>query len=300
MGEIWAGGSLGLSKGLLLHGSTSDLIATVFPQVQRIEDLAFPGPNSGWMIASGHLYRTSDAGLTWQNTKLETEPEFKSLSFSDQRNGWAAGWGGVIYHTDDGGLSWSKQNSGTTVDLWKIFFVDATHGWATGGRTGSKWHSVMLATNDGGTSWKTLSNESDLTLHDVTFVDECRGWGLDMRKRKVVHTNDGGQTWTTQVELEKSYDSMFFLNSDEGWLVGEAVVHTNDGGQAWNVQTADEFAYSLRKAIFADNLRGWAIGDSKEGKPSVFRTSDGGSTWQIVSNNWETNLIASHLRTPSD
>jgi photosystem II stability/assembly factor-like uncharacterized protein len=296
-GEIWAGGSLLLSKGLLLHSTGSDMTATSFPEVQRIEDLAFAGPNKGWMIAGGHLFRTSDAGWSWQKTKLNAEPEFRSLSFSDEQHGWAAGWRGVIYHTDDGGASWHQQDSGTTLDLWKIFFVDGMHGWATGGRsTDLKWRSVLLATTDGGTTWKRLNNESDLTLHDVMFVDEDQGWGLDMRKKVIVHTNDGGATWAAQVELENSYDSIFFLNREEGWVVGDAVVHTDDGGQTWNVKTADDFAYSLKKAIFADSLRGWAIGDTHDGVPRVLSTSDAGRTWGVISNNWEAKLVGGRLR----
>jgi len=297
-GEIWAGGSLRLSKGLLLHRTGSDVTAKVFPEVQRIEDLAFPGTNAGWMIAGGHLYHTSDAGLTWQKGRLKTPPQFRSFSFSDEQHGWVAGWDGVIYHTDDGGIEWHKQHSGTTLDLWKIFFVDSMHGWATGGRTTDlKWRSVILTTADGGRTWKNLSNQSDLTLHDVTFVDEHQGWGLDMRKKRIVHTNDGGQTWTTQIELENSYDSMFFLNHEEGWVIGEAVLHTKDGGQTWILNTPDEFAYSLKKAIFADSLHGWAIGDSQDGRPSVFSTADAGRTWEIISDNWEAKLVAGRLST---
>jgi photosystem II stability/assembly factor-like uncharacterized protein len=144
------------------------------------------------------------------------------------------------------------------------------------------------------------NNESVLTLHDLTFVDEDRGWGLDMRKKIVVHTNDGGETWTTQAKLEDYYDSIFFLNREEGWLVGESVLHTDDGGQKWNIKTADDFHYSLKKAIFADSLRGWAIGDTRDGVSSVLSTSDAGRTWEIISNNREAKLVTGRLRRPAN
>jgi len=62
-----------------------------------------------------------------------------------------------------------------------------------------------------------LNNDSDLTFHDLNFCDEYQGWGLDMRKKIVVHTNDGGETWTTQLEL-KIHMTHIFLNRNDGWL----------------------------------------------------------------------------------
>jgi photosystem II stability/assembly factor-like uncharacterized protein len=296
-GGIWAGGSLLLSKGLLLRNTDGEISVRTFPEVQRVEDLAFPGTGVGWMIGGGHLYRTGDAGFTWQRVRIKTEPEFRSLSFSDAQRGWAAGWNGVIYHTEDGGSSWRKQHSATTLDLWKINFIDAAHGWATGGRTldGLKWRPVLLATTDGGRTWKILSNDPDLTLHDVTFVDPSHGWGLDLRRKIIVHTNDGGETWIPQLELENSYSSIFFLNQEQGWLLGEAVLHTDDGGQTWDIKTADDFAYSLNKAIFIDTLHGWAIGKASDQTPNLLTTSDGGQTWTVISTGWRERITESRL-----
>ncbi len=231
--------------------------------------------------------------------KSESKRDLNSGVFLSviRRMGGAAGWAGVIYHTDDGGFSWRKQDSGTTLDLWKIFFVDATHGWATGGRTldGLKWCPVLLVTADGGRTWKTPGNDRDLTLHDLTFVDPLHGWGLDMRRKIVVHTNDGGETWTTQLELKNSYSSVFFLNQEQGWLIGEAVLHTDDGGQTWNIKTTDDFAYSLKKSIFTDTLHGWAIGQTANQTPNLLTTSDGGRTWTVISDGWRKKITKSHL-----
>ncbi|HSS21925.1 MAG TPA: YCF48-related protein [Pyrinomonadaceae bacterium] len=128
----------------------------------------------------------------------------------------------------------------------------------------------------------------------ATALVTC-SWGLDMRQKIVVHTSDGGQTWKKQLDLENSYSSIFFLNQEEGWLVGDAVVHTNDGGQTWKIKTPDDFGYSLQKAIFADNLRGWAIGQGRNRTPSLLATFDAGRTWTVISNGWKQKITKSRL-----
>ena len=292
-GDIWVSGSLLLSKGLLVRARGAEIIATAFSEVQFIDDLTFPATDVGWMIAGGHLYKTGDGGLNWQRLDVGQDSEFLSLTFSDVLHGWASGRGGVIYHTDDGGSTWNKQESGTTLKLWKITFVDGLKGWAVGGETRGDltWRSVLIATDDGGYSWKSLPNESDLTFHDLAFVDQTTGWGLDMRKKVIVHTDDGGRTWRTQIHLEQdSYHSIFFLDEQRGWVIGNPVLYTDDGGENWSIKTREDFAYFPKKAIFIDSMHGWAIGKTSKQIPHVLSTIDGGRTWQVISENWQSKL----------
>jgi len=122
-----------------------------------------------------------------------------------------------------------------------------------------------------------------------------------MRKKIVVHTNDGGETWTTQLELENSYDSIFFLNRNDGWLVGEAVLHTDDGGQTWNIKTSDDFSYSLKKSYFCRlvsvvgqlDIRA-TVCQACSARPMLVRT------WDTIFNNWKAKLVVERLRPPAN
>ena len=80
------------------------------------------------------------------------------ICFIDANNGWAVGDRGLICHTADAGANWHEQQSGATTNLSAVSFVDAQRGWAVGGASRPK---LQAATR-----------------------------GI------VLHTEDGGQTWT--------------------------------------------------------------------------------------------------------
>lgn len=292
-GDIFAGGSVRLSQSFLLRGNDTQISVTRLPHVKSISDIIFTPSGIGWMVADGQLFSTRTNGETWERKRFGDSPEFRSIFFSSDQSGWAAGWGGAIYNTDDGGTTWHRQDSSTSIDLWKILFVDDYHGWATGGQTvNSSWHSILLATDDGGHTWRQMANQ--FTFHDITFADQSHGWGLDLssqQRQKILYTSDGGETWTPQyAEREGGLESLFFLNSLEGWAVGDKVLHTLDAGQTWNVETAEGFGYTLKRAVFISNLEGWAIGLTREAVPNLLHTTDGGENWLELSSSWKSKI----------
>ena len=77
----------------------------------------------------------------------------------------------------------------------------------------------------------------------------------------------------------------------EGWIVGAKgqVAHTRDGGRSWAVQTVPFVIRSwpavppdLGGVCFIDPRRGWACADFYNA-PCVWRTTDGGITWDTMS-----------------
>lgn len=91
---------------------------------------------------------------------------------------------------------------------------------------------------------------------------------------------------------ESRMDDVHFINPSTGWLVSNGtcasgcdsytgVWHTTDGGASWVLQfRADEY---LRSIGFLDSLRGW-VGTVFDDDRVLYRTSDGGKTWGLVSN----------------
>ena len=55
------------------------------------------------------------------------------------------------------------------------------------------------------------------------------------------------------------------------------ILTTDDGGDTWTSQRCYGYA-NLSKVYFADENRGWIIGDSG----TAFATQDGGKTWNAV------------------
>jgi photosystem II stability/assembly factor-like uncharacterized protein len=87
------------------------------------------------------------------------------------------------------------------------------------------------------------------------------------------------------------HDDIYFINGDTGWVVNVDgyIFRTNDGGNSFITQLFNP-AVSFRCVVFTDSNKGWA-GNLGTGSWSsttdtmpMYQTSDGGSSWQIVTN----------------
>jgi photosystem II stability/assembly factor-like uncharacterized protein len=78
-------------------------------------------------------------------------------------------------------------------------------------------------------------------LNDVVFVTTTEGWivgddGL------ILHTDDGGANWVTQVSgVASSLNAIHFVNDSTGWIVGDGgtILHTRNAGEQWTQQQSN-------------------------------------------------------------
>ncbi len=165
------------------------------------------------------------------------------------------------------------------VIYYDMQFVNAQKGFAVGanGLTGG----AIFATEDGGMTWR-VQHQMPLfqTLNSVSFVDETTGWavgynGLSKTVNYILHTNDGGVTWTAQTSgINVGLYGVHFINATTGWAAGSGpnIIKTTDGGATWTKQTVPA-ELSFYNIYFADENNGWAVGSG------LASTSDGGATW---------------------
>lgn len=287
-GNIWAGGSAFLKQGLLLRFDGQRIHPKLLPETWTARQLSFTSPDRGWMLANRHdLFGTTDGGRTWQKSDIKLSPDnpnLETLCFTDPEHGWVGGWRGAIYHTNDGGVSWHRQDSSTKLDIIQMTFVNRLQGWASAWKYGVG--SALLATSDGGETWKTVVPNSELL--NFTFADNLEGWSID--DRGIVHTVDGGITWSLQrPDDDTNLRLLFFLNNREGWVMGaDALLHTADGGKTWTRVNDEDLPFNPEGVLFTDRLHGWAA--EGFGDANLFRTSDGGKTWTAVSPGWQSKV----------
>lgn len=143
--------------------------------------------------------------------------------------------------------------------------------------------------------------ETSTTVRDLAFVDDNLGWAVgtphwDATLRNytgsILKTTDGGATWTWQdAGAAPTLWCVQFTDADHGWVAGVAgtVLRTQDGGAHWTplaIPTTDD----IRGLSFPDALHGWATsihpihwdysGDPDDWQGSIWRTVDGGQTWE--------------------
>jgi photosystem II stability/assembly factor-like uncharacterized protein len=289
-GGVWITGSAWLLRGLMVNDRNGHTNATIIAGVRAVSKAHFVTPSIGWMIEARSLYRTADGGSSWQRVEVPDQSDVRSVHFSDVQDGWVGGWDGEIYHTEDAGQTWTKQQTGLDYQIQEIFSGDSVHGWAVAFMVypDLRRKAALLKTGDGGANWEILSNEdadSRLAVHSVVFVNANEGWAIDNWQGNIVHSVDGGNTWTMQRRRDDhGWNSLVFVNDRQGWAVGDdGILHTSDGGETWNYQQHYHSGETYLEAIaFSDSDHGWAVG-----RDSIIRTTDGGITWKEIPHDWK-------------
>ncbi|MCX5831966.1 MAG: YCF48-related protein [Deltaproteobacteria bacterium] len=113
-------------------------------------------------------------------------------------------------------------------------------------------------------------------LFSVTFPTENDGWACG-RWGSVVHTADGGKTWSRQdTGTDYTLSSIHFVDEKNGWAVGDEgiIINTKDGGKTWAKQKSP-ISYFLMGVHFANVQKGWIVTE----RTTILHTKDGGKTW---------------------
>jgi photosystem II stability/assembly factor-like uncharacterized protein len=236
---------------------------------RSINDIYFAGKDTGFILAGGSIFGTTDGGRSWHEAHrfLPAEfegatPELYSLRFNGKKRGWVVGSasrGDVITNsilaiTRDGGVTWQVVQAPTRQELIHIDFVDEKRGWIVGAA------GAILHTDDAGESWVKQTSETTATLYHVKFRNEKKGWTVGERGT-ILRTEDGGQIWTkVESPARSTLLSVEFVNDDEGWVVGRGgtILRSNNGGRVW-VEQESGTKQNLY-ALFITKKHGWAGG----------------------------------------
>lgn len=179
---------------------------------------------------------------TWELVYEDLEGTLGDLTFVDEWEGWVVDHGfynnGRIYHTIDGGFSWDIQDDPTNEPLYTIFFVDNGNGW-TGGYDGDIMH-----TENSGDEWVIQESNVDYPVRELFFLNTDMGWAVGgdlgpVNYYYIIATEDGGETWVTQMQGSTSETNTFrcvafadsYIGIAGGWQ--NQIHRTDNGGEEW-------------------------------------------------------------------
>jgi photosystem II stability/assembly factor-like uncharacterized protein len=148
---------------------------------------SFAGPKSGWAlvgeetsaaVSAGHLYATSDGGVSWE--ALPDPPVAGKVSFSSSSDGWLAGGtgGGELYSTQDGGRSWTRVE----VKSPEGVSGEASYGLPRVSADGSGLLPVTFTDEDGNATvgiYATTDAGASWSLSDTVALKGSVGPGID-------------------------------------------------------------------------------------------------------------------------
>lgn len=186
-GTGWMGGSNGVNR------RTTDYFATTTqntaPSVAIRSTWAFNATTA--IVAGGYInggcYRTTDGGSSWNYSQTGN---IYDLFFVDDQIGFCGGEGGTLHKSTDGGATWQQLTSPSFASIHSIFFLDPLIGFMAGEGSGFR-------TIDGGATWAAMGGVPQFTM-SIFFTDPQTGYAVNV-SGQVVHTTDGGDTWTTIV-----------------------------------------------------------------------------------------------------
>lgn len=113
---------------------------------------------------AGHLYRSDDAGSTWQELQSPYDGSFYGLLPLDGETLLAFGLRGNLFRSEDAGQSWQRLESGTTLLL------------ASAARDGNRvviagLAGVVLVSDDGGRTFRFTQQDDRKAFAAVLFAD---------------------------------------------------------------------------------------------------------------------------------
>jgi len=277
----------------------------------------FPSATKGWVISNAfEIIRTTDGGQTW--TRYNTPFNGGYIQFLDDNNGFvlygeASGMqkqAVALYQTTDGGATWTLKydnnptipNPGTTLPFSGhkngMAFSNTTTGWV-GGDYPTNGYLYLFKTTNSGTTWTQVSlpiptgyESAYLSTTAPKFFDTNNGilpvWmtlGAGMRDLFLYKTTNGGSTWTISSSFARSAEQTDIISTSNtiSWDWANVFHATNNAGNAWTTVTPNvNFGDEFRELDFVSATTGWSRLQLADGHTALYRTTDGGSTWNML------------------
>jgi photosystem II stability/assembly factor-like uncharacterized protein len=269
------------------------------------------------------LFHTIDGGRTW--TSFSNLPfRGGSIRFINDANGFVFESEPVgmhkqpvwLYQTMDGGATWTLKytndpldpNAGTSLPFgglkYGVTFRDTLTGWV-GGMTPMDGFVYLYKTTDGGVTWSQQPlalppgyQSAFITTTAPTFfgpndaILPVRMGGNAGTDLFIYITHDGGATWKVSSGFARNGDFISFASLSDAfsWDFANIFHVTNDSGNTWRNVTPNvpfgTLGYQFLGMDFVSTTTGWVVvGHEDYTTTSLYRTTDGGSTWTLLSSN---------------
>ena len=258
----------------------------------------------------GFLYRTSDGGITW--TLFNSPFSGGYINFLDANNGWAladlgkgAGSNAVaVYQTNDGGASWNLNyindpnhaSAAESLPLGGLKYglapLDMQTAWIHG-VVYAPGTPYLFRTDDSGATWTPVTlplpqgvENSELTIEQIRFLSPTNGF-ITMRitsdeiKLAVYVSSDAGDTWSLAPTLIPGGGSADFLSANEMIVYNrEQFYVTRDAARTWSIVPPDILFGDIFSSMdFVNTSSGYVLTQDPTNHRTLYRTSDGGTTW---------------------
>jgi photosystem II stability/assembly factor-like uncharacterized protein len=249
----------------------------------------------GWVVGNNTgdtpIILKTDNGNEWsfQGTDLVLpENSLSSISVVDSTTAWLAGGYsegfGIILKTTDGGETWLRMGNEMSIPNGTLCIKAFSSDVAWVGAA----DNAIYRTTDGGSTWADMADPGydGYTWQGINAASPSGIWlvGGNGLQGAIIHSIDGGILWTSHGEsLIDSLPMISVAAYDQQniWAVGHGftIVKSTDGGVEWELVTPDSLQASGNDAngiTLLSPTDAWVALDYG----NIWRTADGGSTWE--------------------
>lgn len=254
--------------------------------IYRFDGIEFINDQTGFLLANpslvnpqdqseypGLIFKTEDGGVNWNPIDIGISRKYYQILFIDDSTGLLLSQpyyssfdfdSNMLHKTVDGGKTWTTNNG---VGYGVVNFLNDQHAWAGNYKT-----------TDEGQTWiyQNFNFPSlNYPIDRIYFPDSLIGYAISYKT--ILKTEDGGNTWFKQKELENGVlQDIKFYDSNIGFVCGFGglIYFTNDGGQSWN-RYGNGVVENIMDVDFIDENIGWAVGSNG----CVLHTLNGGKNW---------------------
>ncbi len=266
-----------------------------------ISSVQFVTPSKGYLcgyiknnvIKRGYVYTSDDAGATWKKIDGVSAANFQKVQFVNANVGYAVSDFGMVFKTTNGGNTWDVMtglynpvSGGRQVGLiTSLYFTSPTFGVVGGIKNGST--SFIYCTNDAGNTFTNVivgspvANGDSVTsiTHDgVSFLATSRNGN-----RGGIHTSTNGTNWfKISTYAANNLKKVQYISSGVAFAVGEegTLLKSNGANTTWSlVPTAH--TGNIIDVYFKNPTDGVALIDSVPNKALLYKTFNGGVTWEL-------------------
>jgi photosystem II stability/assembly factor-like uncharacterized protein len=271
-------------------------------------EISTADPNIAYAGNFGESFRSTDGGLTWQETSIKGDgwgpPGLlggQPIDFqADPRNPnrlFANAYGGGNFLSEDGGISWVNVSNGYTGAMIRDIVVDPT----TSGHAYAVGRSGFFETRDGGNTWETPNRSFRNNDYHAIAIDPSNPSHLVMElncARILTLSTDGGRTVTQTAYSYQDYQAwhtLAFAPSDpsvvyaggigyescgtsEPQFASSGFLRSSNGGLSWS-DANDATSKNAAVLQMAVNPKEPDTAYAASFNHGLLMTTDGGKTW---------------------